>query len=234
MESLKSRLNMLVAASLCILVNSSLADTTPDSSATETLGSYKTVKISASPEYSKYKKPAKGDPVDMAYEFFELNKERLGIENPRIALTVGRVVRDPVGAMVSFRQIHNGYTIAGSDIRAFFTREGELREIEGDFQYDINLPSHYSIDSSSAVRIALKESGPCPRPKVTCPSKPVIIPSSEIFRYKENRLYMAWPVRVDPDSVEHAVHPSAKFYRYYIDALDGSILQKGVDTDFIR
>jgi|GEM_PF-3562908 len=228
---------MVIFLSNCF--NIALGGGSSDKSSSTSIGSYKTAKISASPERSaKYKKPAKGEPVDIAYEFFELNKEFFHINNPREELAIRRVesnLKGRLSAMVSFKQLHNGIELFNSDIRAFIKDDGELREIEGNYCYDMNLPSTPSVDSASAVKIALQEAGALPLPKAVCSSKPVIIPSSELFRYNENRLYMAWPVRVYPDSTEKARTGSfRKYYRYYIDALDGSVLQKGEDSDLIK
>jgi len=207
-----------------------------DKSTPASIGSYKTVKLSASPVSSaKYKKPAKGDPVDMAYQFFELNKSLFPFSNPRDELIPTYKAFDNISGVISFQQVYKGVPIHFSDITVRFTGNGELKIIEGEYHSDINLPASPSIDSASAVKIALQEAGPLPLPKAVCQSKPLIIPSSELFRYKENRLYLAWPVRVYPDSTEKAVIGYfSKYYRYYIDALDGSILQKGEDSDLKR
>ena len=236
MKKTKSDLRILIVLLVSLWFILALGGGSSDKSSSTSIGSYKTVKISASPERSaKYKKPVKGDPVVMSCEFIELNKGFFHINNPREELAIRRVesnLKGRLSAMVSFKQLHNGIELINSDIRAFIKDDGELREIEGTYCYDINLPSTPSVDSASAVNIALQETGPSPRPKAVCPSKPIIIPSSELFRYNENRLYMAWPVRIYPDSTEKVrIGSILKSYRYYIDALDGSILQKGEDSD---
>jgi len=240
MKKTKSDLKILIVSFVSLWFNLTLGGgESSDKSSSTSLGSYKTIKISASPESSaKYKKPAKGDPVVMACEFIDLNKEFFHINNPMEELAIRRVesnLKGRLSAMVFFKQLYNGIELLNSDIRAFIKDDGELREIEGTYCYDINLPFTPSLDSDSAVKIALQEAGPLPLSKAVCSGKLIIIPSSELFRYKENRLYLAWPVQVYPDSTEKTkIGYFKKWYRYYIDALDGSVLQKGEDSDVKR
>jgi len=192
-----------------------------DQKSSVSLGSYKTLEISASPEYSaKYKKPSKGDPVDMAYEFLELNRGRLGIENPREELKQTYKALDSISGVVTFQQVCKGVPILYSNIAVRFTGTGELKSVEGDYHYDINLPTTPSIDSASAVSVALQAMSSPAHPKVVGPGKPVIV-SSKIFRpIKEDRLYLVYIVEIFPDSTKRL----DKFERYYVDALSGTIL----------
>lgn len=230
-------IKMLAVTLICFLFNISEGNGKSSvQSAPTGPGSYKTQKIHVGLQYTiKYKRPQKGDPVDMAYEFLELNKEKLGIKNPREELTVGRVERDPVGAMVLFNQVYKGVPIAGSDIRAFFTREGDLRDIEGDYHYDINLLTTPSVDSGSAVKVATDDYKSHVA-KVIGPEKPFIVSSKFFHSTERERLYLTWAVKLYPkwkvmilktspsDSTIGADAPWVT--DYYINAVDGSILYK--------
>ncbi|OGO21418.1 MAG: hypothetical protein A2144_12330 [Chloroflexi bacterium RBG_16_50_9] len=136
-------------------------DKSSDRSPATSLGSYKTQEIHAGLEYTiKYKRPSKGDPVEMAYQFFELNKEELGIKNPREEMVYqGKVGESGEVVRVSFGQTFNGIGIKYAGIRVFFTPGGEIRELTGTYYYDINLPTTPSIDSTTAWNIALKDLG---------------------------------------------------------------------------
>ncbi|MCI0531341.1 MAG: hypothetical protein L0Y74_05280, partial [candidate division Zixibacteria bacterium] len=189
-------------------------------------GSFKFRKILAGLEYSlEYEKPVKGDPVSMAYEFLELNKEKLGMKNPREELVHQGTLPGGSGVRrLSFGQTYNGLGIREAGIRVFFTSEGEIQEIDGRYYYDINLPSIYSVDSMSAVQIALNDVKLTPNPITICPSKPIIVSSSTLPLQEENRLYIVWPIQIRPE------HTSRFVYIYYIDALNGNIIIKGRDS----
>jgi hypothetical protein len=180
------------------------------------------------------KYPQKAEPVEMAYQFLELNKEHFRMKEPRQDMVMGEVTTHGKITRVTLKQIYHGIPVdAGA--RIWFNSNGGVHLFKITYFDDINLPATPSIDSASAAKIALQETGPSPSPKAVCSSKPIIIPSSELFRYNENRFYMAWPVRVYPDSTEKAkIGYFKKWYRYYIDALDGSVLQKGEDSDVKR
>ena len=161
MKKTKSNPKILIVSFFSIWFNLALGGGgSTDKSSSASIGSYKTVKISASPESSaKYKKPAKGDPVEMAYEFFELNQERLGIKNPRAELLHTYKAMDNIGGVVTFQQVYGGVPIQYSQIAARFTGTGELKSVEGEYHYDINLSTTPSIDSATAENLALKDLG---------------------------------------------------------------------------
>jgi len=230
MKRAKFYFKMLLIVFLCLLYNASLGDTgSSNSSTTGVLGSYKTLKIHAGLEYTlKYKKPAKGNPVDMVYEFVELNKSLIPITYPRNELIPTYQAFDKTSGVISFQQVYHGIPIQYSDITARFTPSGELKNVEGEYHYDINLSTNYSVDSLSASQRALVDVGveSAPHPGVICPSKPVITHSSEFERQDENRLYLVWPVQVFPDTTGLTSRGNTDYYAYYIDALDGSIVYK--------
>jgi len=248
MKSIKSDYKMLMVLFLSLWFNLALGGgKSSDQKSSASLGSYKTIEISASPEYSaKYKRPPKGDPVDMAYQFFELNKSSFSIPNPREELIPKYQAFDKISGVISFQQVYKGVPIQYSDITVRFTGSGELRSVEGDYHYDINLSTNYSMDSLTAVQRTLKDIGPIPDssvPRVSCPNKPIIVHSSELDRRDEDKLYLIWPVSVYLVTAESAKQDTIRYqdgtitvmpeivtglgYAYYFDALNGSILKKG-------
>ncbi|MCI0530599.1 MAG: PepSY domain-containing protein, partial [candidate division Zixibacteria bacterium] len=140
---------------------------------------------------------------------------------------------------------YQGFEIAHSDLRVYFTPDGDLRDIDGEFHYDINLSTNYSIDSATAVEIALNELGTLTEgvsPKIHCSGKPVIVPSSDLQLPDERKLYLVWKVGValikpppSDDSIGTGIYKVAKYaavetgryYLYFIDANSGQILFGG-------
>ncbi|MCI0531208.1 MAG: hypothetical protein L0Y74_04560, partial [candidate division Zixibacteria bacterium] len=139
---------------------------------------------------------------------------------------------------------YQGFEIAHSDLRVYFTPDGDLRDIDGEFHYDINLSTNYSIDSATAVGIALRDIGTLPEtevPLIRCPGKPIIVPSSELNLRDESKLYLVWPISMFTvtaqsyyaDSVDYAgikrllLAPTGKEYVRYIDAHNGNIVKSG-------
>jgi len=230
MKRKKFTFMVLLILFLFLLFNASLGDGgSSKSTTTGFLGSYKTLKIHAGLEYTvRYKKPAKSNPVEMVYVFLELNKSLIPIADPRNELLPTYQAFDKISGVISFQQICHGIPIQYSDITARFTPSGELKSVEGEYHYDINLSTNYSIDSLSASQRALGDVGveSAPHPEVICPSKPVIIHSSEFDRRGENRLYMVWPIQVFPDTTGLTSRGNTDYYAYYIDALDGAIIYK--------
>ena len=192
-----------------------------DNSSSTSIGSYKTVKISASPEYSaKYNKPSKGDPVEMAYEFFELNQERLGVKNPRAELLHTYKAMDNIGGVVTFQQVYGGVPILYSQIAARFTGTGELKSVEGEYHYDINLSTTPSIDSATVENLALKDLGFPKDAKVVNNKKRKASTQLCIWLHQDGKFHLIWVVWVSQD------YPEAHAWQYYIDAHDGTVLKK--------
>ena len=207
------------------------------------IGTYKVRNITANLQKSpEYKKPAEGDPVEVVYEFFELNESLFHIPNPRCELTPTRNILEHYRPLVSFQQIYNGIPIQQTDITARFTYSGGLISIEGEYLYDINLPVIPPIDSAFAVKLSLRAMGSPPHPRVVAPANPIIILGEHIPRHNtpvpvshgtphsilNDRLYMVWILEIFPESSR----PRGRFERFYMDALKGSILHRETSTTF--
>ncbi len=190
------------------------------------IGTYKRQRILADLEQdTKYKIPPKGDPVEMAYEFFEFNKDSFQMKEPRKELIVPAKVMDQKTNVVTFNLAYYGIPICCTGIRVFFNPEGEIRKVEGEYYYDINLPSTPTIDSASAVKIALQAMG-TPHPKISNADKLMIV-SSKFFRPKEaDRLYLVRIVEIFPD---RAI-PQWWIRQFYVDVLHGAIFRTVMTT----
>ena len=104
------------------------------------------------------KRPTKGNPVDMAYEFLELNKEVFRMNDPRQDMVLEKVTSDDKISRVILKQVYHGMGVdAGA--RIFFKNTGELHLFEITYYDDINLSTIPSIDSTTAWDIALKDFG---------------------------------------------------------------------------
>src|SRR5574341_121661 len=164
------------------------------------LGTYKIQKILADFEhYTKCKAPPKGDPVEMAYQFFELNKDRFQMKNPRKELIVPGKVIEKKTEVITFLQTHNGIPIEYGGTRVYFNPDGEIRKVEGEYYYGINLPSIPTIDSATAVKIALQAMG-SPHPKVSSADKLMIVSSKTLRPGRADRFYLIRIVEIFPDS----------------------------------
>ena len=195
-------------------------------------GTYKIRRISANLEKSpEYKKPSEGDPVEVVYEFLELNESSMQITNPRCELMPIRKTLEHYRPVVSFQQVYNGIPIQHTDITARFTYSGGLISIEGEYLYDINLPVIPPIDSASAVNLAVRALGHPSRAKVVAPSGPIIVIGETMpHRLRADRLYMFWIVEIFPDSAMRV----GQFERFYINALKGTISFRETSSTLIH
>jgi Zn-dependent metalloprotease len=225
MKSIKSYYKMLMVLFLSLSFNFALGgDNSSDQKSSTSLGSYKTLKISASPEYSaKYKMPSKGDPVEMAYEFFELNKSLFPIANPKQELIPKYRSFDNLGGVISFQQFYKSIPIQYSKINVRFTGNGELNSVEGDYHYDINISTIPSIDSATAENLALKNLGFPKNAKVF--KNEQYSTHLTIWRDNNGKFRLIWVLWVRQE------YPDWHSWEYYIDAHDGTVLSKG---DIIR
>lgn len=241
------RILPLLGLTLLLYLNISVAKEGNDNSpkSQSTTGTAKKHTFSGVLYMEGYKMPEKSSPVEMAYQFFELNKDHYRMINPREELVLKRQVQDEYGAMVSFEQTFNGIPLLHSDIRAHFDGRGVLKEVDGDYLYDIDLPTTPQFDSASAIQLTLKDIGTIPENRVarpSCPGKPVIAHSAEFEFHNEDRLYLVWPVTVIMVTATSAKQDTIRYqdgtfdvtplisygsYGYYIDALTGTILKKG-------
>jgi Zn-dependent metalloprotease len=223
MKKVKLQFKMLIVLILSLSFSISLAGgASEDQNTSTSVGSYKTRRISANPDYAaKYHRPSKGDPVNMAYEFFELNQEFFGINDPRKELAIRRVESNLIGSlstMVSFKQLYNGIELMYSDIRAFFKDDGQLRDVQGDYHYDINLSTTPSIDSATSENLALKDLG--------FPKNAKIVKTHQywtklsIWCDNNDKLHLIWVVWV------HQEYPELHAWECFIDAHDGTVLKK--------
>ncbi len=100
---------------------------------------------------------SKSDPVEAAYEFFEINKELFGMVQPHAELQVKGTSKDRYGGTVAFKQIYRGVDVYQGVMYAHFTPSGHLKFVNGEFYPDIDLSTTPSIDSSAAVGIAKRD-----------------------------------------------------------------------------
>jgi len=225
MKKSKSVLERLTVLVLALLFATALGGgASDDEKASSVAGSYKSREISVIPEYNaKYKKPAKGDPVEMAYEFFNLNKALFPIANPRQELKPTYKAFDKISGVISFQQIYQGIPIQNAEIRARFTGTGEFKSVEGEYYYDINLSTTPSIDLATAENLAIKDLGFPENAKVF--KNEQYSTHLTIWRDNNGKLRLIWVLWVRQG------YPDWHSWEYYIDAHDGTVLSK---LDIIR
>ncbi len=171
----------------------------------------------------KYKLPPKSDDlVEMAYQFFELNKDIFHMKDPRTELKFegaggSRFKGKDLGSQVTFWQVYKG--IGGlSRISLLFTPEGDIKYMQGAFYYDITVPTTPKIDSTTAEKIAVQN--------VTNGVNIRVVKNKEhstglrIWKHEINgNYYLVWKVWIHQ---ERPVH----FWEYFIDAMNGEILYR--------
>jgi Zn-dependent metalloprotease len=200
-----------------------------------------------------FKQPKTGDPVEMAYEFFELNQEEFHITNPREELVYKGTTESKLTGTraVHFEQVYQGVPVHRGSMHAQFTPSGELEVISGNYHYDFDLSTTPQIDSAAAWNIALEDLG--------FPEGAKVVNSqyrSEFFKAEslmfeqggvshpdynarfegvatrvliwrseqDGKYHLVWKVCIDPKAPRQ-VSPS-QLLGYYIDAHDGTILEK--------
>ena len=197
------------------------------------------------------KKPKKGDPVDMAYQFLELNKEVFRMKDPRQEMVLEKVTSDDKKSRVILKQVYHGMGVdAGA--RVFFKNTGELHLFEITYYDDINLSTTPSIDSASAWDIALKDFGLSEGVRVVNHEYRSEFFKAESLMYEHNglphpdysarfegvatrlliwrserdgKLHLVWKICVEQKSPDYLW--DQQLWGYYIDAHDGAVLHKG-------
>ncbi|MCI0531504.1 MAG: hypothetical protein L0Y74_06105 [candidate division Zixibacteria bacterium] len=162
--------------------------------------------------------PEKGEPVEMALRFFELNQERYHIRNPREELVYQGTRGSKLSGKnrVDFKQVYRGVPVdAGA--RVWFDRNGNLESVKVTY-YDItDLSTAPSISSAVAESLAISHLG--------FPKKTKIIKNDEYFtnlaiwRDNNGKFHLIWVVWVDQEEGLHA-------WKYYVDAHDGTVLER--------
>jgi len=174
--------------------------------------------FSGSVNTGRFNMPEKDEPVKMAYEFFELNRERFHISNPREELAYVRsVVSELSGTKcIEFKQIHKGVSVdAGAWV--WYDSDGRLQDAKIKY-YDISeLSTVPQIDSANAQSLALKHTGVTERTQIF--KNDQYSTKLSIWRDNNGRYRLIWVVWVDQQPGHH-------FWQYYVDAHDGSILQR--------
>jgi Zn-dependent metalloprotease len=163
------------------------------------------------------KSPKKGDPLEMAYEFLELNKQHFRMKEPRQDMVPGEVSTHGKITRVTLKQVYHGIGVdAGA--RIWFNDEGEVHLFEITYYDDIDLPKTPSMDSAAAENVALKDVGLPENTRIVNHDR--YSTRLTIWRDHNGKLRLIWVVWVKQE------HPKVHFWEYYIDALDGTVLYK--------
>jgi len=167
-----------------------------------------------------YKEPEKGDPLEMAYQFLELNREKFHITNPRQELVYKKTMESKLSGTkrVDFEQVYQGVPVLYGGFKIVLNRNGEIEGIGAKYYYDIDLSTTPQIDSATAENLALKDLGFPKDAKIV--KYRDRITRLTIWRSNQDKFHLIWLVRVSQE------YPKAHAWKYYIDAHDGSVLEK--------
>ena len=214
----------IIALTVILAASSDNTDdaTSPESSTEQTQSASGTAKIfsfSGTVNSGAFVIPDKGDPLEAAYQFFELNKKYYHLDNPRHQLIRGWVRADDKSTTVLLKQVHNGIELRHSDIRLHFNSRGELREVEGSYVYDINLSTTPKIDSAAAENLVQNDLASAEYAEIR--NSDQYSTALTIWRDNDGKFRLIWVVWAKAYSP-----PRPYFWQYYIDAHDGTILQR--------
>jgi len=234
-----------------LLMGGESSDKSPSSSS----GTYNSFEININSAVdSGYSIPPVNNPQEIIFEFLELNRKLLGVEIPRQSFVFEGTGSGLVGTKtVWFAQVHHKFRIHDTGLWAEYTQEGELSKLGCKYYYDIDMSTDYSIDSTKAVEIAIKDVGSIPYSttvRVTCPARPAIYPSLQVHKNDQDKLYLVWPVTLLLDkisirsagmSVDRILELGSRGtyfidggldyrYDYFIDAMNGNVLRRDGPT----
>ena len=153
------------------------------------------------------------DPVEMAYQFLELNKDLYQIESPRDELIVKGVIEGgELGTTIKLGQVVGGIRV---DSRGFILQYGRAKKlwcvdgrIDPQARQVNTTPAISEKQAKEIVCATIQDREPPPTPKDAGSSGPIICRPVQ-----GGQLHLAWIVRLDT-------------LRYYVDAHNGEIFQK--------
>lgn len=153
------------------------------------------------------------DPVDQAYQFFEINKDIFQIASPREEFTIREVIKDDLFSTVKFYWTVNGTKVRYAGYFLQFSKNGSLYNISGQIDPEArNLVTQPTISKEQAGQLALNDSKAY---QTTIEN----IKSTELTIGRFNNvLRLAWIINVC--KLDSVLFNSD----YYIDAQNGEIL----------
>ncbi len=215
------KLTSLIAIILILCINS-LASEKEDGKTQDDQAAAGAAKVHTFSGYvntGKLKMPEKGDPKDMALEFFELNREQFHIKNPKDELVLAGVLSDDIITRVTLKQVYKGVAVdAGT--RVFFNNRGELEHLDFTYYDIVDLSPIPQVDSATAENLALKDLGFPKDAKVVNNKKKKASTQLCIWLHQDEKFHLIWVVWVSQD------YPETHDWQYYIDAHDGTVLKK--------
>jgi Zn-dependent metalloprotease len=228
-KGIEKSMNRIVFALVALILFSlSPTDTQPESP-TKAQKSYSNYEKTRTCYYygfdpSPFKMPEIGNPLEMVYRFFEVNRDQCQIKNAREELVLKRQARSGLGDTIYLTQIYQKVPILNSNVWAYFDSDGKLSAIDGIYFYNIDLPTTPQIDPAVAVDIALKDLHYPGHSKVLDPPELYMV-TSQIYTpspSEEPKIFLVWITEIVADSLSKT--SKYTFRRYYVNALDGSIV----------
>ncbi len=211
------------AFAVCFLLSVSVSATENDHEQTQSVKATGTAEIytfSGWTTEAGLRMPEKKDPVEMAYNFFELNREASHMVNPREELRVERNVTGAKGARhLSFKQVHNGIPIEHSHIQVHFDNKGNLKQVVGGYAYGLDLSTTPQVDSAAAESLVMNDLAPAEHAEIR--NSEQYSTGLTIWRDNDGKFRLIWIVWAKAYSP-----PRPYFWQYYVDAHDGTILQR--------
>lgn len=151
------------------------------------------------------------DMVEKVYQFFEINKDIFGIEDPKSELKIDAVNKDEIHA-VKFHRTVNGIKVA-SNFSILFTKDGKPHNYSGKLYPEAkSIDTNPKLSEEQAIQIALNDSKAYQTTVENVKSAELII-----GRFSAT-LRLAWAINVS--KLDSVIFNSD----YFIDAQNGKIL----------
>ncbi|MEI6050282.1 MAG: M4 family metallopeptidase, partial [Bacteroidota bacterium] len=155
----------------------------------------------------------KGNKEEQTIRFFEENKGLFGMPDPRKELKITQTDKDNLGfTHVRLIQHYNGIRVYGSELISHFSKNDELRVINGEYLSEISIQSSPDISIVQAQTIAYTDSS-------VSTNYPVVTGTELIIYNLNDSPILAWLVKVSTNN------PSGR-WEYFINAINGTISYK--------
>lgn len=185
------------------------------------------------------------DPVDKAYQFFEIHKDIFQLEDPRSELVLGGVSDDKLGYNhVKLGQVVNGVPVGVVGYRVHIKPNGIIYKVKGQIDPEArNVDTNPGISVEAAKEIAISNLDP----ELEVDKFEALEPELIIARF-DGEPKLTWVVNVaklttmyfqteifkeNSNEVDTVVYKPKKLVReqclFYIDARTGEILKKKYD-----
>ncbi|MFC1555162.1 T9SS type A sorting domain-containing protein [candidate division KSB1 bacterium] len=163
-----------------------------------------------------------GTPENIARDFLKDEKVLLGIKNVDKDLILDKtVVTEKGGTKLTFQQYYKGIPVFNNGYLVSVDNFGAIYHVSGDYFPDIKINEKPGISLSQAENIADSDMGSANSESITDPLLGIYVSERDT---ENEKLYLAYKIEIFGDDIFNS-------WRYFIDAINGKILEKKSLTD---